>query len=538
MTAYYLIRDIRVPIDQDEGDLISLAARHLKIPPTQIRAARIARSSLDARKRNAIARLLHIEVSLDQQLNTTLPAHTIHLNQSTFTINKPSGLCANRTKYRQRVLIVGSGPAGLFAALALAEAGIQTTLVERGKGVEARMRDIGQLRSKGDLNPESNVCYGEGGAGTYTDGKLYTRIKSPYLRWVMAQFVRFGAPPSILIDAHPHLGTDKLVRIIRSFRDHLIANGVEIRFQTRVDQLLLRNQQAVGVQCGADQIEADHVILAIGHSARDTFENLSRQGVHFEAKSFAVGLRAEHPQSLVNRAQFGKLASHPKLGAAEYRLACQTQFHGVTRGVYSFCMCPGGFIVPTPTEPRHMVVNGMSNANRSARYANSGIVVQVEPSDLAQNGYATNPLMGIQFQRDLEAAAFQATQTAYAAPAMRISDFMSRRASGSLAGTDFRPAVEAHDLWSILPHWILERLAAGLDQFGRRVKGYTSSEGNLLAVESRSSSPVRIARRPDFQSAHLDRLYPVGEGAGYAGGIVSAAVDGLRAAEAIIQSAT
>jgi hypothetical protein len=428
-------------------------------------------------------------------------------------------------------VIVGAGPAGLFAALALAERGVRVVLLERGRDVEARMPDIGALRARGTLDPESNVCFGEGGAGAYTDGKLYTRIKHPFARWVMKRLVDFGAPERILTDAHPHLGTDKLVDIIKRLRNHVIERGGEVRFGARVERLMRIGDAATGVVLEAgEEIPAAAVVLAVGHSARDTLESLYRDGVPMEAKPFAVGLRAEHPQAFINQVQYGSVEAARVLGAAAYALSHQEN----ERGVYSFCMCPGGFIVPSPTESGRMVVNGMSNSTRSARFANSGVVVQVSPEDLVAAGYDDAPLRGIAFQRDLEEAAFKAVSKPYHAPAMRISDFVKGHATGTLAPSSFLPGIEASDLRALLPEWIAGPLAAGLDGFNRQLRGYISEDANLLGVESRTSAPVRIPRGDDMMSVGVRGLYPVGEGAGYAGGIVSAAVDGVRAAEAII----
>jgi len=405
------------------------------------------------------------------------------------------------------------------------------------------MRDIGRLRSRGELNTESNICFGEGGAGTYTDGKLYTRIKSPLVRNVLHTFVRFGAAQDILIDAHPHLGTDRLVRIVRNLRGHLQSLGVDYRFGARVDALLTRGDAVCGVRLANDgEIPGDCVVLATGHSARDTYEHLHKLGIHLEAKAFAVGVRAEHPQALIDRIQFGDRAGHPALGAAEYAATQQVEdAHLGKRGVYSFCMCPGGLIVPSPTEEGGMAVNGMSNAKRSGEFANSGLVVQVTPEDIQRHGIKPDgieghPLSGVHFQREIERATFREAGNQYAAPAMRLTDFVNRKPTGTLANCRFKPAAIPADLWDLLPHWIASPLAEGIKGFDRRMRGYLTYEANLLASETRTSSPVRINRDDSMQSVSLKGLYPVGEGAGYAGGIVSAAVDGLKAAEKILSS--
>ncbi|MCB1042490.1 MAG: FAD-binding protein [Acidobacteria bacterium] len=532
MTAYYLIRDVRVPIQANRPDLKETASLALDVPISHIESATLVKESIDARKRSAISWLWQIEVVLTEPLKHT-GQNVAALNTLSSDLSKPQGLNRSVASPSHPVIVVGSGPAGLFCALALADAGVKTQLIERGQPVEPRMRDIGQLRSKGVLNPESNVCFGEGGAGTYTDGKLYTRIKHPFVKWVMGQLVQYGAPPQILVDAHPHLGTDRLMRIIQNIRHHLLDRGVDIQFNTRMDVLLQKDGRVAGIrdQTGKE-ITGDRVVLAIGHSARDTFNMLHEIGVAMEPKSFAVGVRAEHPQNLINQAQYGDSSVAEILGAAEYRLTCQVETEFGTRGVYSFCMCPGGLIVPTPTEPGQMVVNGMSNANRSARFANSGIVVQVEPEDLVRAGFENHPLMGLAFQQQLESRCYAAVGQPYFAPAMTIEDFLANRHSGKLLTSDFRPGIQACDLNELLPPWLVVPMRTALRNFGRKIKGYET--GMLLAVESRSSSPLRITRGIHMQSINTKGLYPVGEGAGYAGGIISAAVDGLKAAEQIL----
>ncbi len=532
----YSIANIQLALNENEESIRKHLARQLGINVDNIRTCICSRRNIDARKRSNIHFVCTYEVELDQPL-APIPASVRLIESSTLKPIKPL-IFQKKAGKPKKVIVIGAGPAGLFSALALAEAGFNVTLLERGKAVEKRMSDIGRLRSRGELNTESNICFGEGGAGTYSDGKLYTRIKHPFMRWVLAIFVRFGALPDILVETHPHIGTDKLIRIIRNMRQYLLGLGVDYRFETRVDDLIIQEDKVTGV-CTAtgEEFEAEYIILATGHSARDTFEKLEQRGVHMQAKAFAVGLRAEHPQTLINKIQYGETSGYPQLSAAEYSITHQLkdQYLG-KRGVYSFCMCPGGLIVPSPTETGRMAVNGMSNAKRSGAFANSGIVVQITPQDISRHGLAESPLMGIHFQRQLEEATFKAADNCYAAPAMRLTDFIAQKATGSLAPTRFKPEAIASDLWEVLPEWVGKPLAKGIQGFGRKMRGYNTEEANLFGSETRTSSPVRITRLENMQSQNVKGLYPVGEGAGYAGGIVSAAVDGLKAAEVIITS--
>jgi uncharacterized FAD-dependent dehydrogenase len=529
------LSNINIGLDENEQQLTQRIARELHIPSHHVLQTTIVRRAIDARKRSNIHFVCSVECNVPE--GTALPKQANIITSSALHIDKPKAL-QHHCKKKQHAIIVGAGPAGLFAALALAEGGVHVTLLERGQPVEKRMRDIGRLRSRGELNTESNICFGEGGAGTYTDGKLYTRIKHPFTRYVLAEFIRFGADKNILIDAHPHLGTDKLVRIVRNIRHHLLSLGVDYRFGACVDSIIKHHHKATVVLLkNGDEIIGDYIILAIGHSARDTIENIHAQGVHIQAKDFAVGVRAEHPQDWVNSCQFNTAANHPKLGAAEYRLSHQIKDKYLgKRGIYSFCMCPGGLIVPSPTEDGMMAVNGMSNAHRRSPLANSGIVTQVTPDDIARHGLGDDALCGIRFQRELERNCFEMTRTAYAAPAMQISDFVAKTSTGALAKTRFKPAIEAADLHALFPTWVAEPLRQGFINFDKKMPGYISDDVNILAVESRTSSPVRIQRDDNMQSVSIEKLYPIGEGAGYAGGITSAAVDGLKIAAHILNN--
>jgi len=541
MILRYCIANLNVGLDEDDASVCGrLVAKRLGIQASDILECLRVRKALDARKKQDIHFVCSYEFTLSAPLPDRLLGDPIMQLRIVATPSLEAPTLPIKHADDRHAIVVGAGPAGLFAALELAERGMRVTLLERGQPVEKRMRDIGRLRSRGELNPESNICFGEGGAGTYTDGKLYTRIKSPLVRNVLHTFVRFGAAHDILIDAHPHLGTDKLVRIVRNMRGYLESLGVDYRFGTRVDALLTNGDKVCGVRVAEangneTEIDGDCVVLATGHSARDTYEYLHKLGIHLEAKAFAIGVRAEHPQALIDHIQFGAKAGHPALRAAEYTLTHQVpDEHIGQRGVYSFCMCPGGLIVPSPTEAGGMAVNGMSNAKRSGAFANSGLVVQVTPEDIERHGIGSHPLMGVAFQRELERATFTMARNQYAAPAMRLTDFVTKKPTGTLAPCLFKPGVVPSDLRELLPEWVASPLAEGMRIFDRRMRGYITEEANLLASETRTSSPVRISRDDTMQSVSLKGLYPVGEGAGYAGGIVSAAVDGLKAAENIL----
>jgi hypothetical protein len=432
-----------------------------------------------------------------------------------------------------RVVVVGDGPAGLFCAYQLARRGLGSVVVDRGKLVQPRRRDLKGLNRRGEVDVDSNYCFGEGGAGTYSDGKLYTRAhKRGSVRDVIEILARHGAPPAILTDARPHIGSNLLPKVVGSLRAELEGVGVSFRFGARVVGLRKNAAGSVnGVRLAdGSELEADFVVLATGHSASDVYSMLVEEGARLEAKAFALGVRIEHPQPLINGIQYGSVAGHPALPAAPYRLAETVD----GRGVFSFCMCPGGFIVPAATEPGGVVVNGMSLSRRDSRFANSGLVVGVEPSDLERAGFH-GPLGGIALQRAIERAAGEAGGGMLRAPATRATDFMQRRASDTLPRSSYIPGLTATNVADVLDVAgvaFSERLRGALAVFDRRLRGYLTAEAVLVGVESRTSSPVRIPRDPEtLESLDLPRLYPAGEGAGYAGGIMSAAMDGMRIAD-------
>ena len=444
------------------------------------------------------------------------------------------------------VVIVGAGPAGLFCAYELARAGVPSVIVDRGKQVQARRRDLKGLTQHGVVDPDSNYCFGEGGAGTYSDGKLYTRShKRGDVRDVLEVLALYGAPPAVLVDARPHIGSNKLPKVISAMREALANVGSPIRFGARASSLIVRDRRAVGVRLAdGDEVLGRAVVIATGHSARDVHAMLLAAGVRLEAKPFAMGVRIEHPQPLVDRMQYGRFAGHPKLPAAAYRLAFTPEGE---RGVFSFCMCPGGWVVPASTEPDGVVVNGMSLSRRDSPFANSGLVVSIELADLpppaggrsgAKPADNDNPLRGVELQRRLEQAAMRAGGGELRAPATRATDFVRGKASSTVPSTSYQPGLLATDVGEVLGATglpLAQRLRDAIVQFDRQMRGYLTDEAVLIGVESRTSSPVRVPRdQTSLESPDVAALYPCAEGAGYAGGIVSAALDGVRVARAII----
>ena len=436
-----------------------------------------------------------------------------------------------------RPIIIGTGPCGLLAGLVLAQMGFKPIILERGKAVRERTKDTWGLWRKGELNPESNVQFGEGGAGTFSDGKLYSQIKDPqhHGRKVLEEFVKSGAPEEILYVSKPHIGTFRLVKMVENMRAEITELGGEIRFNSRVDRIIIENAQVRGVELASgEQITAEHVVLAIGHSARDTFQMLHAQGVYIEPKPFSIGFRIEHPQALIDRARFGNFAGNEMLGAADYKLV-----HHCANGrsAYSFCMCPGGQVVAAASESGGVVTNGMSQYSRAERNANAALVVNVNPEDFPGD-YKTNPLAGIDFQRHWEAMAYQAGGSTYQAPAQRVGDFLAGQPSTALGEVDpsYQPGVYMTDLSSCVPHYVVTALREAIPAFDKQIKGFAMADAILTAVETRTSSPIRITRNAECQSLNTRGLYPAGEGAGYAGGILSAAVDGIKVAEQVALS--
>ena len=541
------ISEIKLPLDHDAAALSSAIDAVLGVPPGAVREFSVYKRSFDARK----AQLLQVYV-----VDVTLadPALEVKLLKK-FADTTRIGPTPDMTwrapvqapaELPVRPVVIGFGPCGIFAALMLARMGFRPIVLERGKPVRERTKDTWGLWRKSVLHPESNVQFGEGGAGTFSDGKLYSQIKDPRFlgRKVMEEFVEAGAPPEILYVAHPHIGTFKLVKVVENMRAQIIALGGEIRFEQRVCDLRvedgpqgrhLRGLVVHDRRTGeTSELRADHVVMALGHSSRDTFAMLHERGVHIEAKPFSIGFRVEHPQGLIDRARWGRHAGHRLLGAADYKLV-----HHASNGrsVYSFCMCPGGTVVAATSEPGRVVTNGMSQYSRNERNANAGIVVGIEPSDYPgwEDGRTGSPLAGIELQRALESNAFVLGGGDYRAPGQLVGDFVAGKPSTALGSVEpsYKPGVTPGDLRAALPAYAIEAMREAFPAFGRKIKDFDLHDAVLTGVETRTSSPVRILRGEDFQSPNVRGLYPAGEGAGYAGGILSAGVDGIRVAEAV-----
>ncbi len=539
------LSELRLPLDHPPAALATAARTRLNLPPNTPLNTQIARRGHDARNRRAITLVYTVDITLDPALERRILAipdpRITPTPPTTYTAPVPPP-----PAHAPRPVIIGAGPCGLFAALVLAQWGFRPILIERGRPVRARTADTFRLWRHGVLAPESNVQFGEGGAGTFSDGKLWSGISDPARigRKVLTEMVAAGAPEEILTVSKPHIGTFRLVTVVQSLREQIEALGGEYRFETRVTALetdpATRHLRALHLSDGT-RLPATHAILAPGHSARDTFATLRDAGVAIAQKPFSIGVRIEHPQSAIDQARFGAHAGNPILGAADYKLVHHGQASG-TRSVYSFCMCPGGQVVAATSEEGQVATNGMSQYSRAERNANAGIVVPVEPADCA--AYAAtpdDPLAGIEFQRHWERAAFHVGGGNYRAPAQTVGDFLSGRPSTTLGTVipSYQPGVTPTDLRLCLPGFVTDAIAEALPAFARKIPGFDHPDAVMTGVETRTSSPIRLSRDPEtFQSPTHPGLYPAGEGAGYAGGIMSAAVDGIRVAEALARHVT
>jgi uncharacterized FAD-dependent dehydrogenase len=529
------LTEIKLPLDHAQDALPAAIIARLGIAPAALVSYTIFRRAVDARKRSAIFLIYTLDVELRDE--AVVQDNFKNINKNKHLDNTPD------TSYRflaqapqgakQRPVVIGTGPCGLFAGLLLAQMGFNPIILERGKAVRERTQDTWGLWRKSVLNPESNVQFGEGGAGTFSDGKLYSQIKDPrYLgRKVLTEFVKAGAPEEIMYVSKPHIGTFRLVGVVETMRATIEALGGEFRFQCKVTDIEIDNGCVRGVVLGnGEHIASDHVVLAVGHSARDTFQMLHQRGVYVEAKPFSIGFRIEHPQSLIDRARYGNYAGHKLLGAADYKLV-----HHASNGrsVYSFCMCPGGTVVAATSEPGRVVTNGMSQYSRNERNANAGIVVGITPTD-----YPEHVLAGIDFQRHWESTAYVAGGSNYNAPAQRVVDFLAGRPSTVLGEVvpSYKPGVTMTNLSTCVPDYAIEAIREAVPAFDKQIKGFAMADAVLTGVETRTSSPIRIKRNGNYESMNTRGLYPAGEGAGYAGGILSAAVDGIEVAEAVALS--
>jgi uncharacterized FAD-dependent dehydrogenase len=544
------ITELRLPLDHAAPALRAAVLRRLGLQEAELQGFSVFRRAWDARKKSAIVLSYTVDVELaagvDEAALLARHAGDAHIRLTPDTRYRLVGHAPAdfAEAGRPRPVVIGFGPCGIFAALILAQMGLRPIVLERGKPVRERTRDTWGLWRQGLLDPESNVQFGEGGAGTFSDGKLWSQISDPrhLTRKVLTEFVQAGAPEEILYVAKPHIGTFRLVSMVEKMRSQIEALGGEIRFRQPVVDLHIEAGHVRGVELAdGQQLRADHVVLAVGHSARDTFAMLQRRGVRLEAKPFSIGFRVEHPQSVIDRARFGPSAGHPILGAADYKLVHHA---GNGRSVYSFCMCPGGTVVAATSESGCVVTNGMSQYSRNERNANAGIVVGIAPQDYRQDGHqegAVNPLDGVAFQRQWERRAFELGGGGYLAPAQLVGDFIRRQRSSAVGSVlpSYKPGVHFTDLAEpgrgSLPDDALDAIREALPAFERQIKGFAMADAVLTGVETRTSSPLRVTRGRDYQSLNVAGLYPAGEGAGYAGGIMSAGVDGIEVAEALGQ---
>lgn len=520
------VPDIKLYLDEEESKLKEILAKKLNISIKDITEIKIFKKSIDARRKDKI----HFVYTLDAGVKNEEKLLKRYSKKGVTEVKDASRNYEFKERSdTSRPIVVGTGPSGLFAGLVLAKSGFKPILLERGKDVDRRAIDVGFFWNEGKLNPESNVQFGEGGAGTFSDGKLTTLVKDPRSRWILEEFVKGGAPEDILYINKPHIGTDILRNVVKEIRKTIISLGGEVRFESKVTDLIIEDGKVFGVKVNNEEtIETDTVLLALGHSARDTFEMLVNRKVEIKQKAFSIGVRIEHPQSLIDEKQYGRFSGHEKLGAAEYKLSAHFD-NG--RSAYSFCMCPGGMVISASSEEEKIVTNGMSMHSRTGENANSAILVGVTPEDFEGN----HPLAGVEFQRKWESLAFTLGGSDYKAPAQKVEDFLQDRPSKQIGTIDktYNPGVKMTDLRKCLPDYVTDTLKMAIIEFDKRIKGFNDPDAIMTGVETRSSSPIRIQRGDSLES-NIKGLYPVGEGAGYAGGIMSAAIDGIKVAERIV----
>jgi uncharacterized FAD-dependent dehydrogenase len=523
------ISNLTISIDENIEDLKNKTCKKLKITPGNIEKFRILRESIDARRKDNIKFNYVVEIECDKETKVAAQCNDRDVKIEEENCNEEFNFGCKKMNHRP--VIVGMGPAGMFAGLLLAEKGYRPIIIERGENVENRTNSINKFWNTGELNLESNVQFGEGGAGTFSDGKLTTRIKDARCDFVLEKFVEAGAPEEILYNGKPHIGTDILKTVVKNIREKIISLGGEVKFNNKLEDIIIKDRCLKSIIVNGNEIPSENLILAIGHSSRDTYEMLYKKGIFMEAKAFAIGVRIEHCQQSINENQYGKYANHEKLKAADYKLTYTTK--STERGVYSFCMCPGGEVVAAASEEKRLVTNGMSNFRRDKDNSNSAIVVSVKESDFQGD----TPLKGMEFQRHYENLAYILGGGGYSAPVQLVGDFLKDKVSTKLGEIKptYKPGYEFRDLRKCLPNYVVDALKEGFVSFDRKIKGFTNNDAVLTGIETRTSAPVKISRNEKLQSISVEGLYPCGEGAGFAGGIMSAAVDGIKTAESIMK---